>query len=151
MEFAPAIKVKLQPAKSEYKKEQGMTETGRPKTTSLKEVPLDNPRLNEQGGAGAAMTTFPVIFRFRLYIAGGAPNSLQAIYNLSALCREHLADRHYIENVDVLLEPNRALADGILLTPTLLRFLPEPALRIVGTLGDTRSLLQAFGLPVSPL
>lgn len=92
-----------------------------------------------------------VDFKFRLYVVGEAPNSLQAISNLNALCHEHLMDRHQIEIVDVLLHSRRALAEGILLTPTLIRFLPEPVRRIVGTLGDTRPVLQALGLPVSPL
>jgi circadian clock protein KaiB len=96
------------------------------------------------------MSHFLPFFKFRLYIVGEAPNSLQAIFNLEALCREHLVDRHNIEIVDVLIHPNRALADGIMLTPTLIRFLPEPVRRIIGTLADTRPLLQILELPVSP-
>ena len=40
-------------------------------------------------------------FKFRLYVAGDAPNSAQARANLTALCRVHLPDRHEIEVVDV--------------------------------------------------
>ncbi len=92
------------------------------------------------------MSHTPVIFKFRLYVVGEAPNSLQAISNLDALCREHLADRYHIEIVDVLHQPKRALAEGVLLTPTLVKFLPEPVRRIVGTLADTRPVLQTLGL-----
>ena len=52
-------------------------------------------------------------FKFCLYIAGNAQNSLQAIANLQAICHAHLPDRHAIEIVDVFKEPERALADGI--------------------------------------
>lgn len=86
-------------------------------------------------------------FKFRLYIAGEAQNSAQAVSNLAALCRAHLVDRHEIEVVDVFREPKRALADGILMTPTLVKLAPAPApRRIVGTLSQTQPLLQALGL-----
>lgn len=84
---------------------------------------------------------------FRLYIAGGAINSTQALANLQALCRVHLAGRHSIDVVDVFREPERARADGIFMTPTLLRLTPPPVRTIVGTLSDTVTLMQALDLP----
>ena len=89
-------------------------------------------------------------FRLRLYTAGGTQNSAQAIANLTALCREHLPDRHEIEVVDVFRDPKRALADGIYMTPTLVKFAPRPTRRIVGTLGQTQMVLQALGLATPP-
>jgi circadian clock protein KaiB len=89
-----------------------------------------------------------VLFRFRLYVAGDAPNSAQAFANLTALCRAHLTNRHEIEVVDVFREPERALKDGIFLTPTLVKLAPSPVQIIVGTLTQTQTVLQALGLPV---
>jgi PAS domain S-box-containing protein len=71
-------------------------------------------------------------FRFRLYISGSTVNSLQAVGNLNQFCREQLAGRHDIEIVDVLKEPLRALDDGVLMTPTLVKMAPSPTRRIVG-------------------
>jgi circadian clock protein KaiB len=85
-------------------------------------------------------------FKFRLYVAGDAQNSAQAIANLTALCRAHLPDRHEIEVVDVFKEPKRALADGILMTPTLIKLAPSPVRRIIGTLSRTQTVQQALGL-----
>ena len=87
-----------------------------------------------------------VAFSFRLYVAGEAVNSAQALANLQALCRGHLAGRHCIEVVDVFREPERALADGIFMTPTLLRLAPSPVRKIVGTLSETATLIQALEL-----
>lgn len=87
-----------------------------------------------------------VAFDFRLYIAGEAVNSAQALANLQALCRAHLAGRHTIEVVDVFCDPDRALADGIFMTPTLLRLAPAPCRKIVGTLSGTATLMQALDL-----
>lgn len=88
-----------------------------------------------------------VAHSFRLYIAGDAMNSAHALANLQALCRGHLAGRHSIEVVDVFRVPERALVDKIFMTPTLLRVAPSPLRRIVGTLSDTATLMQALELP----
>jgi circadian clock protein KaiB len=85
-------------------------------------------------------------FKFRLYVAGDGLNSTQAIANLTAFCGSLLRDRHGIEIVDVFREPKRALADGIFMTPTLVKVLPSPARRIVGTLSQIQPLLDALGL-----
>ena len=88
----------------------------------------------------------PDVFTFRLYIAGDAPNSLQAIANLTRICETHLPDRHAIEIVDVLLDPKRALDESIFLTPLLVTESPYPGHRIVGTLSQTEPILQILGL-----
>jgi circadian clock protein KaiB len=86
------------------------------------------------------------VFKFRLYIAGDAQNSVQAVANLGAFCRTHLPNRHEIEVVNVFQSPERALADGIFMTPALIKLAPPPIRRIVGTLSQTQPLLHAFGL-----
>ena len=86
------------------------------------------------------------LFRFRLYVAGDAPNSVQAIANLTEFCREHLPDRNEIEVVDVFREPKRALAESIFMTPTVVVLTPPPVRRIVGTLSHALTLLLALGL-----
>lgn len=86
------------------------------------------------------------IFKFRLYVAGDAPNSVQAIANLRAISRAHAPGRHEIEIVDVLREPRRALVDGIFMTPTLVKLAPAPVLRIVGSLSQARPVIEACGL-----
>jgi circadian clock protein KaiB len=88
----------------------------------------------------------PTAFRFQLYVAGDAQNSMQAIANLRALCRTHLHDQYEIEIVDVFLAPKRALAEGIFMTPTLLKLAPAPVRKIVGTLSQTGIVLQSLGL-----
>lgn len=85
-------------------------------------------------------------YRFRLYVAGNAMNSALAVANLAALCKAYLPQRHEIEIVDVLRDPNRALADSIFMTPTLVKLAPVPTQQIVGTLAQTQSVLNALGL-----
>jgi circadian clock protein KaiB len=92
------------------------------------------------------MMKLRAVFKFRLYIAAYTLNSAQAVANLNTLCRVHLADRHEIEIVDVFREPQRALAEGIRMTPTLIKLAPAPVKRIIGTLGQTQRVLETLGL-----
>jgi circadian clock protein KaiB len=94
-------------------------------------------------GARAAVTTVVVL---RLYIAGGAPNSIQAIANLKAICQEYLKGGHKLEIVDVLEQPRRAMADGVLVSPSLSRVHPLPGVNLVGNLSDRAKVLHALGL-----
>ena len=89
------------------------------------------------------------MFKFRLYVAGDAPNSAQAVANLTALCHTYLPDRHEIDIVDVFQEPKRALEERIFMTPTLVKLAPGPAQRIVGTLSQAQTVLQTLGLETS--
>ena len=82
----------------------------------------------------------------RLYVAGGAPNSLQAIANLESICAEYLKDGHRLEIVDVLEEPRRAMADGVLVTPSLTKLSPVPVAQVIGNLSDRPRVLHALGI-----
>ena len=84
---------------------------------------------------------------FRLYLAGGAPNSVRALANLYAICRKHFPESHRIEVIDVLKEPMRALSEAILVTPTVVKVSPAPELQIIGNLSDEEEVLRALGLP----
>lgn len=83
--------------------------------------------------------------RLRLYIAGNGPNSLRAVKNLHALCGEHFQDDCKIEIVDLLLHPERALTDRVVVTPTLIRLRPAPEARAVGDLSDSAQVLLMLG------
>lgn len=83
--------------------------------------------------------------RLRLYVSGNAPNSVCAVANAKAICEKYFPLRSDIEIVDLLVHPLRALTDGIIVTPTLIRVLPLPVQRIVGNLSDTTQVLLALG------
>jgi circadian clock protein KaiB len=92
------------------------------------------------------MMTGGAVFSFRLYVAGDAQNSTRAAANLNAMCRARLAGRHSIEIIDVFGHPDRALADGIIMTPTLIRVEPGPIRRVIGTLHAADELAAALGV-----
>lgn len=81
-----------------------------------------------------------------LYITESGPNSVQAIANLQAICEEHLKDNFRLEIVDVLEYPRRALADGVVVTPSLAKVSPLPVATVVGNLSDKTELLRTLGI-----
>ena len=91
----------------------------------------------------------PILHKFRLYVAGNAENSALAVTNLKALCRDYLPGQHQIEIIDVFQEPKQALADGVLMTPTLIKLMPAPVQRIVGNLNVPLTVLHLLGLGVT--
>jgi circadian clock protein KaiB len=82
----------------------------------------------------------------RLYVADNAPNSAQAVANLEAICQEYLNGSHDLEIIDVLEHPQRAMAAGILVTPTLSKLYPLPTAQVVGNLNDKSKVLLAIGI-----
>jgi len=82
--------------------------------------------------------------RLRLYVSGSAPNSARAIVNIRALCQAHFPSAHELEIVDILTDPKRALSDGIIVSPTLLKMAPAPIARVIGDLSDTARVLQTL-------
>lgn len=81
------------------------------------------------------------IYHFRLYVAGQTPKSIAAIENLTALCNTHLPGRHRIEVLDLIENPELAAVDQIMAIPTLVRSLPPPLKRVIGTLSDPAKIL----------
>lgn len=94
----------------------------------------------------ASNAAITMIVSMRLYIAGSAPNSVQAIANLEAICRKYLKGIHKLEIVDILEHPLRAMADGVLVTPSLTKVSPLPVANVVGNLSDTGKVMLALGL-----
>jgi circadian clock protein KaiB len=81
-----------------------------------------------------------------LYVADESPNSVRAIANLEAICREYFEEGCYVLTViDVMKDPLRALNDEILVTPTLI-CLGAPSVRILGDLSDREMVVRSLGL-----
>lgn len=87
-------------------------------------------------------------WRLRLYVAGQTPKSLAAFSNLQKLCEKHMPGMYDIEVIDLMVNPQLAAGDQIVAVPTLVRRLPEPLKRIIGTLTDEQKFL--VGMDIRP-
>ena len=102
--------------------------------------PLNSPRQPSCPFSAAA----PLVLK--LYLADGSPISLQALGNLTALLRTLPSASYQLEVIDALDDPLRAVHDGILVTPTLLKLAPAPAVSLLGDLHDAQMLLRLLGM-----
>lgn len=82
----------------------------------------------------------------RLYVAGDAPNSARARANLRRLLGAVDPGKYDLEIIDCLDEPLRALNDGVLVTPTLVRLEPEPQRIVIGSLSATEFVADALDI-----
>lgn len=83
-----------------------------------------------------------------LFILGSTPKSATALKNLRRLLEAQAKGRYTLEVVDVKTDPDRAEAERILATPTLIKKSPAPVHRIIGDMSDTEKVL--FGLGIGP-
>lgn len=85
--------------------------------------------------------------QFCLYVASLQHHSSSSdILHLKRFLTESLSIRFELEIVDVLKDPARAVRDGVLATPTLVRVAPPPPARIIGDYTDRIRVLAALEL-----
>jgi circadian clock protein KaiB len=94
--------------------------------------------------SGAVVPTPDYVLR--LYVAGPHQKSIVAFRNLELLCEKYVAGRYRIEVIDLLKNPQLARGDQILAVPTVVRKLPAPMRKIIGTLTDTEKVLVGLDL-----
>lgn len=94
----------------------------------------------------AGITTARMLLR--LYVVAGAPNSIAARSNLAAILARVGKESYALEIVDCVTDPHRALKEGVLVTPTLVKLAPDPAQTIVGSLSDRNGVAAALGLVI---
>lgn len=82
----------------------------------------------------------------RLYVSGMTARSTEAIGNIRAICEEYLHGRYELEIIDVYKHPEMTGPDQIVATPTLVKELPAPLRRLVGTLTDEERVLVGLDL-----
>jgi len=83
-------------------------------------------------------------FVLRLYVTGLTRTSTEAIKNVQELCESHLQGRYQLEVIDIYQLPSLARDEQIIATPTLIKVLPQPLRRFIGTMSNEQKIL--FGL-----
>jgi circadian clock protein KaiB len=89
-------------------------------------------------------------WELRLYVAGKTERSTRTIQNLQAVCEAHLKGLYKLQIIDLLRNPRRAREDQILAIPTLVRRMPLPMRKLIGTLSNADQLLSNLGLTPQP-
>jgi len=84
----------------------------------------------------------------RLYVAGMGPKSLQAINNIMRICEEYLSGKCQLEVIDIYQNPILAKDGQIVAAPTLIKELPPPFKKIIGSMADTERVLVGLDLKI---
>ncbi len=87
-------------------------------------------------------------FVLRLYIAGLTPRSREALCTVSEICAQELAGRCDLEVIDLYQHPALAQGEQIVAVPTLIKKLPLPLRRFIGSMADKEKIL--VGLDLKP-
>ncbi len=85
-------------------------------------------------------------FVLRLYIAGITPRSREAFRTVSEICAEELAGRCDLQVIDLYEHPTLARGEQIIAVPTLIKKLPLPLRRFIGSMADKEKILVGLDL-----
>jgi circadian clock protein KaiB len=85
-------------------------------------------------------------YLLRLYVAGTTQQSTRAILNIQQICAEHLGGLYHLEIIDIYQRPQLARDEQIVAVPTLVKKLPAPLRRVIGSFADTERVLVGLDL-----
>ena len=80
----------------------------------------------------------------KLYVTGATRASSLAIERVRTICEERLQGRYSLEVIDIYQMPALAKGEQIVATPTLVRVLPAPLRKFIGSLANVEKVL--FGI-----
>ena len=109
---------------------------------------IDKPRKRSRVFEKAAKKREGTKYVLKLYVAGITPSSNQAITNIKQICDEHLSGRYELEVIDIYQQPTLAKGAQIIAVPTLIKKLPPPLRRFIGSMADRKRIL--VGLDLKP-
>jgi circadian clock protein KaiB len=82
----------------------------------------------------------------KLYVAGVNRKSSEAIRKITEVCEEYLQGRYQLAIIDVYQQPALARGEQIIAVPTLIKKLPLPLRRLIGSMADRDKLLVGLDL-----
>jgi len=85
-------------------------------------------------------------YTLRLYVAGLTARSQEALRTVTTICDEHLAGRYDLEVIDIYQNPGLAKGEQIIAAPTLIKKLPLPLRKIIGSMVDMDKVLVGLDL-----
>ncbi len=82
----------------------------------------------------------------RLYVAGMTPRSEQAIRNVMAICEKYVPGRYDLQVIDIYQQPTLAKGEQIIAAPTLVKKLPLPLRKLIGSMAEEEKVLVGLDL-----
>ncbi len=85
-------------------------------------------------------------WELRLYVAGTTRRSQDAIKSVTAICEEHLAGRYDLQVIDIYQQPVLDKGEQIIAAPTLIKKLPLPLRKLIGSMAGKEKILVGLDL-----
>lgn len=82
----------------------------------------------------------------KLYVVEDTANGMRAIRNLQKITELIPKEEYTVEVIDILKNPELAIEDCIIATPTLIKAYPYPPRRVIGDLSSTDNVIFGLGL-----
>ena len=82
----------------------------------------------------------------RLFISSENINAEQTLSNIHQLLERGLTSPYTLKVIDITKNPEQAVIDRVIITPTLIRTSPKPIRRIVGQLDDIQRVLNIISI-----
>jgi circadian clock protein KaiB len=86
----------------------------------------------------------------RLYVAGMGSKSTQAIDNIKRILEEYMPGKYQLDIIDIYQYPIFAKDGQIVAAPTLIKELPPPLRKLIGSMADTERVLVGMDLKFKP-
>jgi circadian clock protein KaiB len=88
------------------------------------------------------------MYKVRLYVIGKTPKSVKAIEDLRAILDSEIkaCGEYQLDIVDILKNPELAVDDKIIATPTAIKHLPTPIAKIIGDFSNKEKVLLGLDL-----
>ncbi len=83
-----------------------------------------------------------------LYVAGMSPRSILAIENTIKICEANMPGRYQLDIIDIYQQPILAKEGQIVAVPTLIKELPPPLRKLVGSMSDKKRALVGLDLHI---
>ncbi|MGB0971809.1 MAG: circadian clock KaiB family protein [Mycobacterium sp.] len=84
-------------------------------------------------------------YRFTLFVNGERADTADELARLRQMLDRSLTGGYDLEVIDVMKNPEAAIESRVRATPLLIRELPEPVVKVLGSL-CSRGVLAAFGI-----
>ena len=98
------------------------------------------PRRRKKAARKSPASRTPCGYVLRLFVAGASARSRQAVLRVRQLCETELKDVCTLEVIDIYQQPALARTHQIVATPTLVKELPRPVRRFIGSLANLADL-----------
>ena len=88
----------------------------------------------------------PQKYILKLYVAGVSQKSAEAIRMITEVCEKYLKGRYELAIVDIYQQPSLARGEQIIAVPTLIKMLPLPLRRLIGSMANLNKVLVGLDL-----